>query len=364
MKNLNERIVAANALLEPYAVPHEGTLGRVYEERPDETRFPFMLDITRVKYSDAYKRLKGKTQVFVGGRTDHYRTRMTHTEEVALMSRNIANTLGLNEYLAECIAIAHDLGHPPFGHGGEEALDAWMQTHGQRFEHNQQSLRLVENLLTHSPLFAGLNLNREVLHGLMKHRTPYDKPEQSGIELPSLEALAVNLADEIAYTSHDVDDGMREGLFGMDQLLEVPLIQECHREGKKLGSSITNALVTDLYAETEKQIAEQGIRTLDDVYTKAHNPVRFSGKMRSKLRELRGFLRQNMYFHPSVLEQVKEGETIVKTLCSHLYDHPTQEVIDLETRTQSTRAEAVKDYVSGMTDNYAHKIAERFNLLS
>jgi len=364
MRNLEERMAKANELLEPYAVPHEGTLGRVHEEAPDATRFPFRRDINRVQYSDEYRRLKGKTQVFVGGRSDHYRTRLTHTGEVASVSRNIAATLGLNEDLAECIALAHDLGHPPFGHSGEEALNEWMKSHNMTFEHNEQSLRIVEFLSHQSPLFRGLNLNREVLHGLMKHRTPHDNPTNNNLELPSMEALAVNLADEIAYTSHDVDDGMREGLFGMKQLLEIPLIEACYKPKKKLGSSLTHALITDLYEATKEQIAAQNITSLDDVYTKSTQPVRFSDDMRTQLKTLRQFLYQNMYFHPSVLDQVEAGKDTVLKLCEYLSAHPTSEVLNLQKRTGDNLIEAVKDYVSGMTDHHAIDVAERLNLSS
>ena len=273
--------------------------------------------------------------------------------EVARVSRDIARTLGINEDLAECIALAHDLGHPPFGHSGEDALDAWMQSHGLSFEHNQQSLRIVEYLSLHSPLITGLNLNQEVLHGLMKHRTPHDHPADTSIELPSLEALVVNLADEIAYTSHDVDDGMREGLFSIENLMDIPLAKECYVPEKKLGTTITNALITDLYAETEHQLVSQNIATLEDVYTHADQPVRFSEDMQKKLSSLRGFLRQNMYFHPSVLEEVEKGKVIVTSLCTHLEKHPTQEVLNLQKRSNGTLVEAVKDYVSGMTDDFA-----------
>jgi dGTPase len=364
MKNLEERMAKKNELLESYAVPHEGTLGRVYEEDPDETRTPFRQDANRVQYSDEYLRLKGKTQVFVGGRSDHYRTRLTHTGEVASVSRNIAATLGLNEDLAECIALAHDLGHPPFGHSGEEALNDWMKTHSLSFEHNQQSLRIVEFLSSQSPLFKGLNLNREVLHGLMKHRTPHDHPEDTTLELPSMEALAVNLADEIAYTSHDIDDGLREGLFTISQLMDIPLIQKCHTPGKKLGSSITNTLVMDLYAETENQIGKQNIVTLDDVYTNSDQPVRFSPDIKEKLGVLRSFLYKNMYFHPSVVEQVEAGKTTVLKLCEYLKNNPSEEILKLQKESDCTLVEAVKDYVSGMTDHYATEMAERLGLLS
>ncbi|HLD71473.1 MAG TPA: dNTP triphosphohydrolase, partial [Candidatus Peribacteraceae bacterium] len=179
MKDLKERLAAANSLLAPYAVPHQGLLGRVHKEADDETRFPFQRDRDRIIHTQAFRRLKGKTQVFVTGDTnfgtDHYRTRLTHTLEVAILSRDMARTLGLNEDLAESVALAHDLGHPPFGHAGEEALDHWMHDYDLHFEHNAQSLRLATILEQHSSQWQGLNLNREILEGLQKHRTPHDQ---------------------------------------------------------------------------------------------------------------------------------------------------------------------------------------------
>jgi dGTPase len=365
MENLEEKMAKANELLEPYAVPHEGTLGRTKPDTSEETRFPFQRDIDRVLYSDEFRRLSGKTQVFVGGGNDHHRTRYTHTMEVVRVSRNIARTLGLNEDLAECIALAHDLGHPPFGHSGEEALHEWMSDGYQRsFEHNQQSLRIVEVLSEHPSHSKGLNLNIEVLHGLMKHRTPHDHPEDTTLELPSMEALAVNIADEIAYTSHDIDDGLREGLFTIDQLQDIPLIAACYSPEKKLGSSLTDVLITDLYTETQRQIESQDISTLDDVYTRADQPVRFSKDIREQLDLLRVFLRTNMYFHPSVLEKVEAGKTVVQALCTHLMMHPTSEVTHIQERTGDSDVESVKDYVAGMTDHYATEMAERLGLLS
>ena len=231
MQPLKDRLAAANTLLAPYAVPHEGVLGRTYPEAPDGTRFPFQRDRDRIIHTQAFRRLKGKTQVFVAGThgstqlttSDHVRTRLTHTMEVAQISRDIARTMGLNEDLAEAVALSHDLGHPPFGHAGEEALDRWMKKHGGSFEHNIQSHRVVTVLAEHSTQFPGLNLHQEILEGILKHRTPHDGGIVSGEMVsgewshsrshdltthhsPSLEAQIVNLSDEIAYTGHDCED--------------------------------------------------------------------------------------------------------------------------------------------------------------
>src|SRR3989338_8751852 len=229
---LTNRIVAANKFLAPYAVPHRGLLGRVKAEPEDETRSPFQ--------------------------RDHYRTRLTHTLEVAQISRDIARTLRLNEDLAECIALAHDLGHPPFGHAGEQALDKWMHDHGSSFEHNRQSLRNVTTLEEHSSLIAGLNLNNEILEGMQKHRTPHDQSTASDHAHDdhrdhaqhrslSLEAQVVNLADEIAYTGHDVDDGLRAKLFTNKDLdgnvLSASALQRCSERGTSVRGGIIHLLV-------------------------------------------------------------------------------------------------------------------------
>lgn len=365
MKDLHIRIQEAQGLLSPHAVPIGGMLGRKHPEEPDTTRFPFQRDRDRIIHSLSFRRLKGKTQVFVSGVGDHYRTRLTHTMEVAQISRDIARTLGLNEDLAECIALAHDLGHPPFGHAGEEALDDWMKSHGSSFEHNRQSLRIVTELESHSRLYKGLNLNSEVLEGLMKHRTPHDEGAEGAegtegtevVRLPSLEAQVVNIADEIAYTGHDVDDGIRAKLFTIDDLKHQPLIKKAkevaERRGTRLRGAIIHLLVMDLYAETEKRIADQKIVTLDDVYERADDPVRFSSEMRRDLDALRSFLWQHMYLHPEVMLKANEGKETVITLCDRYLNDPPEKVLELQKKHGSDSVTAVKDYVAGMTDDFA-----------
>ena len=357
MTDLSDRIQQANTLLAPYAVPHEGTLGRSVREEPDATRFPFQRDRDRIIFTKAYRRLKGKTQVFVSGIGDHYRTRLTHTTEVVMVSRNIARTLRLNEDLAECIGLAHDLGHPPFGHAGEEALNHWMQKHNSSFEHNLQSLRIVETLAEHSERYTGLNLNQEVLEGLMKHRTPYDVPQQHIERHPSLEALVVNIADEISYTAHDIDDGLPEGLFTLQKLLSVPLIAEItEKQGERtLLSILIDTLVSDLYAETTQNIEQKKIMTLHDVYEQSTSPIDFSTALRSKLDILRAFLWDNMYMHPAVKKRSARGQEIVIALCEHFLQNPHEQIQTLQKRNGSSLIEAVKDYVSGMTDAYAEQ---------
>ncbi|OIO53138.1 hypothetical protein AUJ46_05760 [Candidatus Peregrinibacteria bacterium CG1_02_54_53] len=352
MKTLSDRLKQANTLLAPYAVPHEGTLGRETKEPDDETRFPFQRDRDRIIHTQAFRRLKGKTQVFVAGGSDHVRTRLTHTLEVAQISRDIARTLQLNEDLAECIALAHDLGHPPFGHAGEEALDAWMQTQGSRFEHNEQSLRIVTLLEEHSSLFAGLNLNREILEGMKKHSTPHDEPEASATgHIPTLEGQLVNLADEIAYTAHDCDDGLSAKLFTFDELTVLPLTTQAAAQSAVRGTSLRGALihllVKDLYTATQQELKTQTIRTQKDVSAAPASLVRFSDSMQQELKELHDFLWQHLYLHPQVQACNTRGQHIVTALCQHYAEHPTEKIQALMQRCvtpshhQNSRREAV-----------------------
>lgn len=365
MKTLDERQNEAAALLSPYAVPIAGTLGREHDEPEDETRFPFQRDRDRIIHTQSFRRLKGKTQVFVTGQGDHYRTRLTHTMEVAQISRDIARTLGLNEDLAECIALAHDLGHPPFGHAGEETLNEWMQKFGMSFEHNHQSHRIVTILEERTSRYQGLNLHKEVLEGLLKHRTPHDHPEDATERAPSLEAQLVNIADEIAYTGHDCDDGLKAGLFTLEQLLQIPLAAEAYERSKGRGTSLRgaliHALVSDLYKKTPEQL--ERVRSLDEVYKSTEPLVDFSKEMTEKLSAQRQFLWKHMYLHPKVLEKSSYGKDVVSKLCEYLKKTPTDKVKEFQSNTQGALEEAIKDYVSGMTDRYAISQAEEMHLL-
>lgn len=367
MHSLNDRMDAANTLLAPFAVPHGTGLGRVHAEDPDSTRFPFQRDRDRIIHTQAFRRLKGKTQVFLAGKFDHVRTRLTHTMEVAQISRDLARTLSLNEDLAESIALAHDLGHPPFGHAGEEALDAWMRTQGSSFEHNEQSLRIVIVLEPHTAQYAGLNLNREVLEGIQKHRTPFDHPAGPTIaRAPTLEAQVTNIADEIAYTGHDCEDGLQAGLFTEQDVLSVQLAadaaEQARPRGTSLRGSLINLLIADLLVETERCMAEQSIGTLTDVYAAATPLVTFSPAMRASLDELRAFLWQRMYEHPTIQERTRHGQEILLALCERYGNDPSEKILALQAETGSTRAEAVKDYVAGMTDGYALTQAETLGI--
>ncbi|MFA5750649.1 MAG: dNTP triphosphohydrolase [Candidatus Shapirobacteria bacterium] len=332
------------------------------KEPEDETRFPFQRDRDRIIHTQAFRRLKGKTQVFVAGGSDHVRTRLTHTLEVAQISRDIARTLSLNEDLAECIALAHDLGHPPFGHAGEEALDAWMQTQEGTFEHNEQSLRIVTLLEEHAARTPGLNLNREILEGLQKHLTPHDTPESASHGyIPTLEGQLVNIADEIAYTAHDCDDGLSAKLFMFEEITALPLTKSAAKRANARGTSLRGALihllVTDLYAATERELKTHTIGTLKDVSAAQAPLVRFSDAMQKELKTLHDFLWQHLYLHPHVQTCNAYGQSIVTTLCRQYASHPSDKILALVKKNSSPLPEAVKDYVSGMTDAFALKQA-------
>lgn len=356
---IKDRIEKANMLLEPYAIPHGGMLGRVHTEGDDQTRFPFQRDRDRIIHTQAFRRLKGKTQVFVADHGDHYRTRITHTLEVAQISRDIARTLGVNEDLAESIALAHDLGHTPFGHAGEEAMDACMKRFGKTFEHNEQSLRIVTLLEERSSVCAGLNLHLEILEGLMKHRTPHDAPACSIARAPSIEAQIVNLADEIAYTAHDSDDGLRAKLFSYDDIAKTRLGKKAwsiaDEKGTEMRGALVHLLVMDLYQETERRLAASDIRNLDAVYQARTPLVAFGTKMTKDLRSLRQFLWDRLYKSSAVLEQAQRGQRIIARLFDQLMQRPSEKVLSLQKTTGSDLVDAVKDYIAGMTDAFAEE---------
>ncbi|MBT3835375.1 dNTP triphosphohydrolase [Candidatus Peribacteria bacterium] len=360
MKNLKALISGMNSLLSSYAIPHGTGLGRNHEEKEDETRTPFQRDRDRIIHTQAFRRLKHKTQVFVGNRglSDHYRTRLTHTMEVAQISRDMARTLSLNEDLAECIALAHDLGHTPFGHAGEEAINEEMQRFGKEFEHNNQSLRTVTILEERSNKYNGLNLNQEVLEGLMKHRTSFDSPSDTEIpRSPSLEAQIVNLADEIAYTSHDIDDGIRSGILNSDELVKLSLFARAKElsdaSGTEVKSSVIHILVIDAYSETEKRLKEANISSLEDVYAAKNDLIAFSASTTQELKGLREYLFSNFYNSPEVLVNSNKGKEIIQVLFSDYEKNPPEKVLELQERTNGSLDESIKDYIAGMTDNFA-----------
>ncbi len=344
MKTLIERMAEMDAALAPYAAKNVSR-GRAVPEELDGIRTPFQRDRGRIIHSQAFRRLAGKTQVFVAGEGDHYRTRLTHTMEVAQITRDLAQALGLNHDLAECIALAHDLGHPPFGHSGQDALDAWMKEHGpalsrvEGFEHNVQSHRIV-TVLERRGNANGLNLTFDVVDNLLKHG-----PVPLG-----LEGQLANACDEIAYTAHDTDDGLSAGLFTYDELRAIPFAERAARSAKDRGirirTTIIDALARDLLEHAQSTEAS-GLPAIG-----------ITQDMRSDLQPLRAFLWERMYNHPRILERMATGQKAIATLCDAYLASPPETVAALRERTGSTAEEAVKDTVAGMTDSFALRQAQ------
>ncbi|MCC6273003.1 MAG: deoxyguanosinetriphosphate triphosphohydrolase, partial [Deltaproteobacteria bacterium] len=316
-------------ILAPYASHSAHSMGREYpqDEHPYRTRF--QRDRDRIVHSKAFRRLEYKTQVFVNHEGDHYRTRLTHSLEVAQISRSIARMLRLNEDLAEGICLAHDLGHPPFGHSGQDVMNDLMKDKGG-FEHNRQSLRIVTVLEDRYPHFPGLNLSFEVLEGISKHFTDYDLPDGRGFHRegqPSLEAQIANLSDEIAYNNHDLDDGLRSGMITLAQLRDVEIWQELFERVEaelpearlkvKVHETIRrliNRLVTDLVEHTTAGIENLKIQTVEDVRRAPRQLVGYSEQLRGKNAELKKFLFKNLYRHYRVERMADKAERILRDL--------------------------------------------------
>ncbi len=366
--------------LAPYAAHDEASRGRRYAEAPPELRGEFQRDRDRIIHSNAFRRLVYKTQVFVNHEGDLFRTRLTHSIEVAQIARTIARALQLNETLVEAICLAHDLGHTPFGHAGQDALNECMADHGG-FEHNLQSLRVVDALEERYPAFDGLNLCFETREGVLKHCSranaeQIERNEPGGVgrrfldrSQPSLEAQLCNLADAIAYNAHDIDDGVRSGLITLEQVAQVPLFgthfDEALREhpqlqGRRLLYEATrrmlSALVYDAIDTTREALAAAGPRSSDDVRA-ARALVAFSAGQHAQSQELKSFLFRNLYRHPRVTETTSQAQEVVRDLFARYCAEPHEMQAGFAARTDTPRA--VADYIAGMTDRYALREHER-----
>jgi dGTPase len=334
-----------------------------------------------VIHSRAFRRLEYKTQVFLNGTGDHLRTRLTHTMEVAAIARNLARALRVNEDLAEAIALAHDLGHSPFGHSGEEVLNRLMRRHGG-FEHNRQSLRIVEELEQKYPGFPGLNLTWEVREGLAKHRTSYDRPGHRAAfpaRCSSLEAQIANLADEIAYYSHDLDDGLEAGLLSEKKLgREVRIWRQAAGQVKRQHGTMADESrryfiirclidqqVRDVVDTTEGHLRDARVKSADDVRQQRRLLVAYSGQRRELNLELREYLYRNLYYNPAVHEPNDRAVRMLEALFKYCLKHP--ESIGDQARKRLTtdgRHRATCDYLAGMTDRYALEECERLTGLA
>jgi len=352
--------------LAPYAMKSMNSKGREHEEPEHDLRTAFQRDRARIIHCKAFRRLEYKTQVFVNHEGDHYRTRLTHSLEVAQIARTTAHILGLNEDLAECISLAHDLGHTPFGHSGEEVMDELMKKHGG-FEHNRQSLRIVTFLEQVYPNFNGLNLTYEVRDGISKHFTDYDNQGLKTDGHYSLEAEIVNLADEIAYNNHDLDDGLRSGMITLEQLSTIELWQEHYEHicqkmpeaGPRVWQSQTvrfliNHLVTDLVNHTAVQMKENRINALEDFWACKEKLVGFSPETRRKNAALKKFLYKNLYQHYRVMRMADKARRILTQLFEMYTGNPHILPNHVQHAGETLGIwRAVCDYIAGMTDRFA-----------
>ncbi|MGN6386061.1 MAG: deoxyguanosinetriphosphate triphosphohydrolase [Verrucomicrobiota bacterium] len=359
-------------VLAPYAQLSAETRGRKYREAPPEWRTHFQRDRDRVIHSRAFRRLEYKTQVFLNGTGDHYRTRLTHTMEVAAISRNIARALQLNEDLAETIALAHDLGHSPFGHKGEHVLDRLMKGQGG-FEHNQHSLRIVEEIEQKYPTFPGLNLSWETREGLLKHGEPgAGKVFFKVGKHPSLEAQVANLADEIAYYSHDLDDGLAAGLLDEKKLEEEVEIWafaarfvrdtygELSDERRQYYTirCLIDEQVKDVVYQSEEAIRKAGVQSADEVRAAPRMLIRYSSERRKLNLKLRKYLYQNFYYHPVVHQPNLRATRMMSELFEFLLEHPSEMGSKKHIRKLGLER-TVCDYIAGMTDLYVMREHER-----
>jgi len=354
--------------LAPYGVRSKETKGRAYPDDEPEYRTVFQRDRDRILHTSAFRRLEYKTQVFINYEGDYYRTRLTHTLEVAQIGRTIARALGANEDLVEAICLAHDLGHSPFGHSGETALSRLMRDHGG-FDHNKQSLRIVTKLERRFPEFPGLNLTWEVREGIVKHESEYDTADASDYnpELRGhLEAQIANVADELAYTAHDLDDGLRSGMITISMLDGIPLWEIMSESIGWRGSTLDELTrhqlirrligmeVSDLIKTTNQRLLETNVKSAQDLQLLPFNVIAFSEDMYRRNRELKDFLYSNLYRHYRVVRMAVKAERILADLFKNYQTEPSmlpnhvQEMID-----ENGLERTICDYIAGMTDRFA-----------
>jgi dGTPase len=354
--------------LSPYGMRSRLSKGRQFPDQEPDYRTAFQRDRDRILHTTAFRRLEYKTQVFINYEGDYYRTRLTHTLEVSQIARTIARALGANEDLVEAICLAHDLGHPPFGHSGEVALNRLMKDHGG-FDHNKQSLRIVTRLERRYPDFAGLNLTWEVREGIVKHETEYDisdaadyNPDLRG----HLEAQIANIADELAYTAHDLDDGLRSGMITprmLDGIVlweilvesinwRTPELEELTRH--RLIRRLIGLEVTDLVQATDQRLRESAVRSVEELQRLPYNVIGYSEDNQRRNRQLKDFLYNNLYRHYRVVRMAVKAERIISDLFSayqaepNILPHPVQALVE-ERGLQRT----ICDYIAGMTDRFA-----------
>ncbi len=360
-------------MLAPYAVHLENSRGRRVPEPPHPYRNDFQRDRDRVIHARAFRRLEAKTQVFTRRYSDHFRNRLTHTLEVTQISRTIAGALNLNVDLAEALALVHDIGHPPFGHAGEKALDASMREHGLYFDHNLHALRIVEDFEQRYAAFRGLNLTFEVREGIIKHSHDYSSKEHPELaeylldQRPPLEAQLIDLADEIAYNTADLDDGYEAHLLTLDEIREgVPVFGKCLGEVQQLYPDapdklkfnealkrLLNRFVDDLIRNTQKRAAAAGIRSLEDIRRHFERLAAFSPEVESERKQSKDFLYENLYFSPSLADEKDEAERVISDLFAYWMEHPETLPRNYQEKAkEESLPRIICDYIAGMTDPF------------
>jgi dGTPase len=375
-----------------FASDPEKSRGRLYAEPPSLTRNAFRRDCDRIIHAAAFRRLKYKTQVFIFHEGDHYRTRLTHTLEVAQIARALARALGLDEDLSEALALSHDLGHPPFGHAGERALDACLRGHGG-FDHNAQTLRIVTELERRYPEFDGLNLAWETLEGIVKHNGPLTDRDGRPLEhyrggipdpirlhaqranldlwsFPSAEAQVAAIADDIAYDAHDIDDGLRAAFFAVEDIAAVPLVGaivggiraqyprlETERLVHELVRRLIGQMIEDVIAHTRRSLEALAPTSADDVRRAGQPVAGFSPAMAATDAAIKGFLYPRMYRHPRIARVMTDAERVVSELFEHYAATPTDLPVEwaagVGTADEHGQARRIVDFIAGMTDRYA-----------
>jgi dGTPase len=360
-------------MLAGYAVHVEHSRGRRFPEPQHPYRNDFQRDRDRVIHARAFRRLEAKTQVFTRRYSDHFRNRLTHTLEVSQISRTIAGALGLNVDLTEALALVHDIGHPPFGHAGEKALDAAMREHGMSFDHNLHALRIVEDFEQRYAAFRGLNLTFEVREGIIKHSRDYDAKQYPELaeylldQRPPLEAQLIDLTDEIAYNTADLDDGYEAHLLSLEEIREgVPVFERFYREVEQIYpdtqeklkfneavKGVLNRFVDDLITNTRSRVAAAGIRDLGDIRRCGERLAAFSGAVDAERKQSKDFLYENLYFSPSLADEKDDAERIVSDLFSFWMENPSALPANYQEKAkEESLPRVICDYIAGMTDNF------------
>jgi len=365
--------------LKSYAVKSANSKGRIYEESENFIRSPYQRDRDRIIHSTSFRRLKHKTQVFVNTEGDHYRTRLTHSMEVSQIARTLARTLGLNEDLSETLSLSHDLGHTPFGHAGEEALSNCMKKYGG-FDHNIQTLRIVTLIENKYYKFRGLNLTMETLDGLIKHNGPISKNIYEYKKIlkhnlikgkilfnlyPSLEAQVAAISDDIAYNNHDLEDGLRAGLFKIKKFSEIPFISKLvnkHLKNSKkfrreiiisqIVRDLINIMVLDVIRNTNMNLKKINPQSINDIYQHKGLIVDFSNKMKKIDKQIKDFLHSNMYNHKKVIINTNKGKKIINDLFVYLLKKHKKYINSSYFKNEG-KERVIADFIAGMTDRYA-----------